>query len=258
MTVCKNCAKEFEGNYCPECGQKASTRRYSLKIAFSEILKKILPVDRGFLYTIKHLMTRPGSMLREYLEGKRVQYIHPFQFMLLISAISLLFFSQQDFEQGFQSGFEQTSNKAASEQFRKQIMDFFFANFSAFLLSVVPFLAAFSRLFYRKNDYNFAEHLVINCYLMAGCSIASMPTSLLFKAMGENPFSPTFTLVSTVIYLLYFAWGYVGFFQSKNRILGGLKAILTYILAYIVFIFLFGIIAGLGAVLYVSAGGTLE
>jgi hypothetical protein len=197
-------------------------------------------------------------MLREYLEGKRVQYIHPFQFMLLISAISLLFFSQQDFEQGFQSGFEQTSNKAASEQFRKQIMDFFFANFSAFLLSVVPFLAAFSRLFYRKNDYNFAEHLVINCYLMAGCSIASMPTSLLFKAMGENPFSPTFTLVSTVIYLLYFAWGYVGFFQSKNRILGGLKAILTYILAYIVFIFLFGIIAGLGAVLYVSAGGTLE
>lgn len=255
MTVCKNCAKEFEGHYCPECGQKASTRRYSLRIALGEIVKKILPVDRGWLFTAVQLLTRPGPMLRDYLAGKRVVYTHPFQFMLLVSAISLLFFSREDFESGLQAGMQQTSPSEAGELMRKEFMDLFFTNFSAFLISVVPFLAFFSRLFYRKHEVNYAEHLVINCYLLAGSSIASMPSTLLFKILGINPFNMSSTLITTAIYLSYFVWGYLGFFRPENKILGGLKALLTYITAYLIFIFFIGLVVALGVFVYMALWG---
>ncbi len=39
MTVCKNCALEFEGKYCPECGQKASTKRFTTRILLKDAIK---------------------------------------------------------------------------------------------------------------------------------------------------------------------------------------------------------------------------
>ena len=90
MTNCKNCTLEFDSKYCPACGQKASTKRFSTRILFSQFLDKILPLDRGVIFTARRLLTHPGQMLREYLDGKRVGYTEPFQFLLKCCDLCIL------------------------------------------------------------------------------------------------------------------------------------------------------------------------
>ncbi|MFZ4478037.1 MAG: DUF3667 domain-containing protein, partial [Saprospiraceae bacterium] len=151
--ICKNCTQEFEGNYCPECGQKASTKRFTTRFLLKDVVKKEFPIDKGVLYTTRRLITAPGPMVREYLDGKRVNYTKPFQYLLLIVAISLLIFSKQQFEQGFREGFGHDQDAKVTE-IQMQIMEFIFSHFSLIFLSILPFLALFSKWLFRKYEAN--------------------------------------------------------------------------------------------------------
>ncbi|MBL7851640.1 MAG: DUF3667 domain-containing protein [Cyclobacteriaceae bacterium] len=94
MTTCKNCGHTFEGKYCNQCRQEATTTR----ITWSEVVRQLrhatVDVDRGFFFTVQQLFRQPGVMIREYLEGKRVNYSNPFFYVLLMAGFtSLLFLS---------------------------------------------------------------------------------------------------------------------------------------------------------------------
>lgn len=69
MIPCKNCSAEFDGKFCPECGQKASTRRIVTRDLYDDLLKKILPLDKGYLFTARRLLTAPGNAVRERAKG---------------------------------------------------------------------------------------------------------------------------------------------------------------------------------------------
>jgi Protein of unknown function (DUF3667) len=244
--ICKNCAQEFEGKYCPRCGQKASVKRITTKIVFKDALNKLLPWDKGLLFTTRRLLFSPASMVNEYLAGKRVDYTKPFSYLFLVIAVSLIFFSPEDFDnlQTPQSG----SDEARALQLN--VSSWVVNHLSIVMLGLIPFLSLFSRLFYRKADYNYAEHFIFNCYLSAACTVVSLPLTMLLKAFGQNPSAPLFLTLSMVIYLLYFAWAYVGFFKPRNVWWGGFKAILGYLLAYLTYVILMSILVGIGVVVY--------
>lgn len=103
MTTCKNCGTEFEGKYCPRCGQKASTRRIVTRDLFTDLIKKLIPWDKGFLFTLRRLMTSPGRMVRDYLDGHRVDYSKPLSFLFLVTAIVLFAFDQDLFMRSMES-----------------------------------------------------------------------------------------------------------------------------------------------------------
>ncbi len=247
--ICKNCAQEFEGNYCPECGQKASTKRFTTRFLLKDIVKKVFPIDKGVWFTTRRLITAPGPMVREYLDGKRVNYTKPLQYLLLIVTISLLLFSKQQFEQGFRDGLG-TDQDAKVTEVQMQIMEFIFSHFSLVFLSILPFLAYFSKRLFRKHEVNYAEHLVLNCYIMAACSIASMPFTFIINLMGKNPFAPFFTAISSLIYVGFLTWAYLGFFKPQNKWIGGLKAILAILLAYVTYILVLGLVVAVGLGVY--------
>ena len=59
ITTCLNCGTEFEGNFCPECGQKADTGRFTMRFIFENLVAAFTSKDGGLWFTLKSLFTRP-------------------------------------------------------------------------------------------------------------------------------------------------------------------------------------------------------
>ena len=85
--TCSNCELEFEGDYCPRCGQHIGTERITLKNIVQNFFKEFMDLEDGFLFTMKELFYRPGYMIRDYLQGKRAHYFKPFQLLFVLGAI---------------------------------------------------------------------------------------------------------------------------------------------------------------------------
>src|SRR5687768_14676548 len=88
---CLNCNHQAGNNFCPHCGQKSSTHRYSvMHFVEHDFIHGVWHVDKGILFTIKELFTRPGHSVREFIQGKRVNYFSFVTLILLILTISSL------------------------------------------------------------------------------------------------------------------------------------------------------------------------
>ena len=86
---CATCNTEFQGNFCPRCGQKATVGRYSFKQAFLLFLDVWGLGNRGMFRTIRDLLLRPGYMIRDYLNGMQMAYFPPFKMFFLVVALSV-------------------------------------------------------------------------------------------------------------------------------------------------------------------------
>lgn len=88
---CLNCGTHLttDDNFCSRCGQVNDTNRLSVKQYFSEYLSGFFDFDNRFLKTVIPLVFKPGFVTKEYVEGKRMKYVNPFQLYL---HISILFF----------------------------------------------------------------------------------------------------------------------------------------------------------------------
>ncbi len=88
--VCHTCETEYQGNYCPRCGQSAKIGRYSFKTAFLSFLDVWGLGNRGMFRTIRDLLLRPGYMIRDYIKGMQMAYFPPFKMFFLLATLSLL------------------------------------------------------------------------------------------------------------------------------------------------------------------------
>ena len=88
--TCATCGTEYQGNYCPRCGQSSRIGRYSLKNAFLLFLDVWGLGNRGMFRTLRDLILRPGYMIRDYLSGMQMAYFPPFKLFFLLTALSVV------------------------------------------------------------------------------------------------------------------------------------------------------------------------
>ncbi|GAB4490614.1 MAG: hypothetical protein OHK0019_09730 [Saprospiraceae bacterium] len=233
--VCKNCTNEFEGKFCPQCGQKAKTKRITTKQVFSEVRQRIFHYEQGFWYTSKQLLTRPGHSIREYLEGKRVKHIKPVKFMFWTSAISFLLFHLigLDKEMAQKIAEQQGTSSPIGQQLSQKIFQTFSDHPAIMMFLMIPMIAFWSWLLFRRRGYNFAEHFVLNTFLMGDLSLASIATLPISKLLSSiSTGTLLMTLFSLGIWVVYFSWAYAQFFQQRKIgvwLKGGLAILLGYL-----------------------------
>ena len=87
---CRTCGEEFQGNYCPRCGQSAKIGRYSFKKAFLLFLDVWGLGNRGMFRTLRDLLLRPGFLIRDYISGMQMAYFPPFKLLFLLTALYLV------------------------------------------------------------------------------------------------------------------------------------------------------------------------
>ena len=197
--TCHTCSQEFQGNYCPRCGQSAQIGRYSFKKALLLFLDVWGLGNRGMFHTLRDLILRPGYMIRDYLSGMQMAYFPPFKLFFLLTTLSLLvesgmnlkgidyFDISRDMQQGFNDSFEKTDYteflgdsqnaeevmrvQKTNEQFKAATNSFVdyaqkFPNITT--LTMLFVLSGFLYIFFRKSpnipDLRFSELLVALVY----------------------------------------------------------------------------------------------
>ena len=97
-TNCLNCGAELRGQYCGECGQRATSRLISLWELLRDGFGDLLDLDSRLWRTLIPLLVRPGKLTLDYLQGRRARYMPPFRMYLVLSVVFFIvaFFDPQD------------------------------------------------------------------------------------------------------------------------------------------------------------------
>lgn len=88
--VCLNCGTTFRGKHCPECRQKASTKRLDMIVTIRNVVDKYITFDSGLVHTVVDLLYRPGYMVRDYIQGYRIEYVEPLMLMIILLAVQYM------------------------------------------------------------------------------------------------------------------------------------------------------------------------
>lgn len=79
VVSCANCGRSFAGRYCPDCGQEFQDIRRPFGELVREFLGDFLAFDARIWRTLVPLVTRPGQVTRDTIEGRRARYMPPFR-----------------------------------------------------------------------------------------------------------------------------------------------------------------------------------
>lgn len=209
--TCLNCSQPINNKYCGNCGQKASTHRYSLKHFIEhDFIHGVWHVDKGILYTIKELFTRPGHSVREYIQGKRINYFSFVTLLLLTATISSLLSHYSDLDY---SSFVPDDRKEMMNSLKELMISYF----KIYLLITIPFMAFFSYLWFKKAGFNYSEHLVLNSYRTAADMVVLVVLTfftLFFKS--STVVLNAYTLMYMTFNLVYGVWFYFQFFSQSG------------------------------------------
>ena len=89
---CLNCGAEVQGRYCQDCGQENVVPHETFWHMVKHFFYDITHFDSKFFETVKDLLFKPGFLTRQYVQGKRVAYLHPIKMYVFTSAVFFLIF----------------------------------------------------------------------------------------------------------------------------------------------------------------------
>jgi len=91
--TCPSCGAAVSTPYCGACGERRlAARDLRVPALLGQIVESITNVDGRVFRTFKALVLRPGELTLAYAEGRRKQYLLPFQVFLIANVA--FFFSQ--------------------------------------------------------------------------------------------------------------------------------------------------------------------
>lgn len=219
---CKNCNKEINSKFCPDCGQPTSLKRIDGHYIIHEI-EHVLHFERGILYTIRELVTNPGKNIRHYLSENRSRLIKPIIFIILTSLIYTLishYFHIED---------EYVKNQGLDKSFIGKILKWIQNNYGYASILTGIFIAIWLKVFFTKYGYNFFELLIMLCFVQG----ISMLIFAVF-ALAEGIFHFKLFTTAGIIGLIYLVWAIGNFFEAK-KIGNYVKAFLSFLLGTITF-----------------------
>lgn len=240
---CKNCHHNFEGKFCNNCGQTAHTHKIDFKSTLHEIQHSIFHVDKGILYTTKELFLKPGAAIRDYLDGKRVQHFKPFAYVFILSTVYALITKLShkstfltNFLEGMSAGTK--DGKSKSSLILMGDAAHWMANHYAYTaLLIIPFLSFASYICFRKEKYNYFQHLVLNAFV-AGQRTAVFLIFLPFTYFIRDPeLNESFDTFKAYVGIFLSFWIYYKFFNKTHPLFRILLTLLTFLILVAIVLF---------------------
>ena len=200
---CLNCKTIFEGKFCPECGQKIETKRFTFQKITNDAITTLTNTDKGFFFNLKNLTLSPEKSINNYLDGKRKQVFNPFSYAFI--SIGLYLFIDHYYNFSIFKSFSNPDGGVKSlnphaYNFGQKIGQFTYKYLKFFYLLNIVYLSLMTWLILRKR--NFVEHLVTNAFIIGHAVLIS---ALLIPIYKTPIFFNPFTILSTAV-LMYFTY----------------------------------------------------
>jgi hypothetical protein len=233
--TCKNCGEEISGDFCSNCGQKTKVDRINAKYILSEIPNTFLQIDTGLFFTIKEFFIRPGNSIRDYLEGKRKNYIRPLSYVLLLSTFYALvanLVSETTFLGEVVLGMAEGGSSAKSDPVLSTVLQWIAENHAYSTVLFLPFFSISSLIAFKKYRYNFFEHFVINAYI-TGQQAIIYSFFVLVQYLGNIDFY-YYPIISLSLSIGFAFWAFIQLFSPAGKINSFLRTLTAYILCYMI------------------------
>ena len=219
---CKNCNTELNSKFCPDCGQPTDLKRIDGHYIIHEI-EHVLHFERGILYTVRGLVTKPGQNIRNYLSENRSRLVKPIIFIIVTSLIYTLISHFFHIEE------EYVNYKGLEKSSIGTILKWIQGNYGYASILTGIFIAIWLKVFFRKYGYNFFELLIMLCFVQG---ISMLIFAVFAFAQGLLHFK--LLNVAGIIGVIYVIWAIGNFFEAK-RIGNYLKALISFLLGTITF-----------------------
>ncbi len=91
VASCSNCDGVLppEAGFCPLCGQSTKIIKRPWHDVIGDLLRELFDFDGRMLVSLRLLLTRPGILSLDYINGRRAAHTSPVKLYLVIS---LMFF----------------------------------------------------------------------------------------------------------------------------------------------------------------------
>lgn len=225
---CKNCGTLFTGNYCNNCGQSAETHEINFHFLWHDIQHGLFHFDKGVLYTFKELFTRPGHSIRDYIQGKRIKHFKPISLTILIATLYALVYHL------FHLNLFEYSNTEAFEKIDgNKLNEWIFNHYSVVALATIPLFSIASFLVFRKQGYNYTEHIILNAFSASqriAVHLLFLPVFYFFHT--QKGFSLTTEALTAIDILLLYSC-YSQFFNLISKVKSFFLTLACYVISYL-------------------------
>jgi len=169
--TCLNCGTQLYGRYCHLCGQENIEPKENFTHLVNHFFQDVTHFDGKFFSTLKLLLFKPGFLSKEYLKGKRADYLHPVRMYIFTAFVFflVLFSSRQPMHV---VAIDNKNVVAPKDKVVFQSMDstrsFFNLDFSGQPATVKEYDSLQSKLPVQKRDNWFVSSLVKKSILLGG------------------------------------------------------------------------------------------
>ena len=217
--ACKNCHEPLpnQAEFCPACGQSVKVITRPWREVLGELVTELLDFDGRMLVSLRSLLTRPGLLSFEYINGRRASYTSPIRMYLIISVVfffvlPLILPEPADTDPAHEIAVDQYSQ-------------------AMFLL--LPIFALVLKAFYRQSYY--LSHLVFTVHLFSAMFIV-FAVMLSLEVAADRYFAAILIQLVLLIYTLaYFVIALRVVYQQ-----GWLKTSLKFLALLLIFLIIIG------------------
>jgi len=170
--------------YCPSCGQTANVERFRYDRALTaEFFLGVFSIERGFFYTCKEMLYRPGHVIRDYVAGQRNKYFHFITLLLVLLAISITIKSLANHVQPMvvETDVAAISTEPADREAVANNSIYKLTDKRLLLFLLAPLAALAPALLLRRMGYTLAEHTVIVVFVFSFLTLLGIFSSDLLK-----------------------------------------------------------------------------
>lgn len=216
--MCRNCNSPFIGSFCSSCGQKKYDRKdFTLKGFVKDMAEEAFDYDSKIFGTLRLLITKPGKLTADFLNGKQKTYIAPVKLYLIIITINFIVYSALDnyspinveylMSMGSQDWFEMlVAQKQLQSGLDKSAffhdMNLKVNNVFSFALYLLIFVyPLILKLYYYKSGKYYIEHLIFCLHFMSFGFLRDtlfLPLHMYSKGLGFY-----LSFITTVLYLFF-------------------------------------------------------
>ena len=200
-------------DFCPSCGQSVKEISRPWFEFAREMLAELIDFDGRMLHSMRLLLTRPGFLSYEYVNGRRVAYTSPIRIYVVISLV--FFFVLPLILPG-------SSVTSPDHEFSVDL-------YSKGMFLLLPIFALLLKVFYRRPFY--IDHLVFTVHLFSAMFIV-FAILLSIESLADRYI---LVMVVQVIFFIYMLANFVIALHTFYRE-SWLKSILKFFALQLIFL----------------------
>ncbi|MEM6531787.1 MAG: DUF3667 domain-containing protein [Myxococcota bacterium] len=210
MIVCANCGETGSGKFCSACGQRLDPRLPTAQQWFAEVTDAFLNVDGRVAKTLRLLLTQPGTLTVDMIEGRRARHVSPLRLYLACSIVYFFVANVTPEQKRFMFAtfdFGDGQNRWLAEALPRLM----------FLL--VPLVALLQKALFQKQQPSYTAHLISVLHLFSCWYLIFTLDRLFSTPMMLDPI-PWWAYPCAAVSVVLQVSGHVYFFFAMRRLFG--------------------------------------